>query len=167
MKTKHLVLMVLVAVAGPAVAVNKCEGSDGRTVFQDAPCAGRGETVQVRPAAGAAPSASVPSQSEAQRLEAIVESSQRDRRKQDLGERLVPQARTAISRHRAQCDADIRRLEQEKGRYVQNLYGKTHAAQMASEIATLTSRCDTRERELKEAHEQLVKECATLSCTPL
>ena len=36
----------------PAWAVNKCTGPDGKVAFQDAPCAGKGEKVDVRPASG-------------------------------------------------------------------------------------------------------------------
>ena len=45
--------------AAPAWAINKCTGADGKVVFQDAPCAGKGETLDVRPASGHA--ARVPS----------------------------------------------------------------------------------------------------------
>ena len=31
----------------PAAAVNKCTGPDGKTVFQDAPCEGKGEKVRI------------------------------------------------------------------------------------------------------------------------
>lgn len=43
------------SMAAPAWAVNKCTGPDGKVSFQDAPCAGKGEKLEVRPAAGAAP----------------------------------------------------------------------------------------------------------------
>jgi hypothetical protein len=41
---------VLLGVASPAWAVNKCTGADGKVSFQDAPCDGAGEKVDVRPA---------------------------------------------------------------------------------------------------------------------
>ena len=47
--------VAVLAVTGPAWAVNKCTGPDGKTVFQDAPCAGKGEKIEVRPASGSAP----------------------------------------------------------------------------------------------------------------
>ncbi len=37
-----------------ALAINKCKGPNGTTVFQDAPCSGAGETLTVRPATGPA-----------------------------------------------------------------------------------------------------------------
>lgn len=39
----------------PAAAVNKCTAPDGTIAFQDAPCAGKGEAITVRPASGRAP----------------------------------------------------------------------------------------------------------------
>ena len=45
-----------------AWAVNKCTGPDGKVAFQDAPCAGKGERLEVRPASGhAAAAAAAPS----------------------------------------------------------------------------------------------------------
>lgn len=47
-------LTVALFAATPAWAVNKCIGPDGKVVFQDAPCTGKGEKLDVRPASGAA-----------------------------------------------------------------------------------------------------------------
>lgn len=41
----------------PAWAVNKCTDAAGKVSFQDAPCAGKGETLTVRPSGGAVPPA--------------------------------------------------------------------------------------------------------------
>jgi len=43
---------LLLAVNAPAWALNKCVGPNGATVFQDAPCAGQGGPVVVKPASG-------------------------------------------------------------------------------------------------------------------
>lgn len=58
-------LAAALSAAAPAWAVNKCMGPDGKTVFQDAPCTGKGEKLEVRPASGfavrpPAPAASAP-----------------------------------------------------------------------------------------------------------
>lgn len=53
---KTLILAcALVSLGTPSWAVNKCTGPDGKVSFQDAPCAGKGEKLDVRPAAGDAP----------------------------------------------------------------------------------------------------------------
>jgi hypothetical protein len=47
---------LLTLATAPAWAVNKCTGPDGAVVFQDAPCAGKGEVVRVTGAGQADPS---------------------------------------------------------------------------------------------------------------
>ena len=155
-----------------AWAVNKCTGPDGAVVFQDAPCAGKGEALTVRPASGAARAAPAPAgsgveapakpQTEAQRIESNIAASQKERRLRDLTEREVPRADGAIRAHAQACKEEQDRLEQAKGRYVQNLYGKTDAAQKASEQAAAAARCDTKDRDLREWHARLKNECQQL-----
>ncbi len=48
MKIKHAVLLGFTVASAPAWAINKCAAPDGKMVFQDAPCAGEGETLDVR-----------------------------------------------------------------------------------------------------------------------
>lgn len=53
MYKKTLFLIALVgSVSGPAHAISKCTGADGKVVFQDAPCEGKGDVLNVRPASG-------------------------------------------------------------------------------------------------------------------
>jgi len=47
-------LLALALTCAPAWAINKCTGADGKVVFQDLPCAGQGEVIEVKPASGAA-----------------------------------------------------------------------------------------------------------------
>lgn len=47
-------IVALLAGLKAAWAVNKCTGADGKVSFQDAPCAGNGEQIDVRPASGPA-----------------------------------------------------------------------------------------------------------------
>ena len=51
-KAMFLIAALLVA---PAWAVNKCTGPDGKVAFQDAPCVGKGEKIEVLPASGGTP----------------------------------------------------------------------------------------------------------------
>ncbi len=163
--------------AGSAHAVNKCSGADGKVVFQDAPCAGKGQQIEVKPASGAgvpglastAPkTASAPAvgaaSTEAQRLEGLVAASQRARRAQDLRDRLLPEVEVARSRHRIGCEQKQKDLASQQYAYVQNMYGKTHAAQIASEMAATAASCETKDRELKEALDALLQECGFLKC---
>jgi len=52
---KHAVLLIAALAITPVWAINKCSGADGKTVFQDAPCTGKGEIIDVKPASGKAP----------------------------------------------------------------------------------------------------------------
>lgn len=53
----HAILLAALLAASPAWAINKCTGADGKVVYQDAPCEGKGEKIEVRPASGPARSA--------------------------------------------------------------------------------------------------------------
>lgn len=158
----------------PAAAINKCTGTDGKVTFQDAPCsAGKSETLDVKPASGrvaspgalspSAPASSAP-MTEAARLEGIVAASQKSRRALELRERLLPDAERAVSAHRHACAEKQKTLAADQYAYRQNLYGKTHAAQIASEMAAAAALCDTKDRELRDVVETLTKECASLRC---
>lgn len=169
--TAGLLAAIAVLVCEPAAAINKCTGADGRVVFQDAPCSGKGEQLDVRPATGSAakaqtamPAGGGASSSEAQRLEGLIATSQRQRRAQDLRERLLPNAEEARNSHRAGCAQRQKDLAAQQYAYQQNLYGKTHAAQIASEMAASAASCETRDRELKESLDALVNECTALRC---
>lgn len=164
-------LLAIALCAGSAHAINKCTGPDGRVSFQDAPCAGKGEVFNPRAtaqpptpvAANPAKSASAP-QTEAQRLEGIVSNSQRKRRAQDLRDRYLPLAEDQLRDHRAACERAQEDMAAKQYIYQQNLYGKTHAAQMASEMAAAAVKCQQKEALLKDSLEALAKECAALTC---
>lgn len=49
---KHAILLSAALVVAPAWAVNKCTGPDGKISFQETPCPGKGEKIEVRPASG-------------------------------------------------------------------------------------------------------------------
>ncbi len=164
---------LLFALCAPAWAINKCTGADGKIAFQDAPCQGRGEVLSVKPASGrvgagaaariAAPGASAPLHaSEAQRIDAQVVASQRERHLHDVETLFVPQAAWAIDTHRRACEQEQNDLASGQYKFRQNLYGKTHAAQVASEMAAASARCETRDRELREQLAAQKSECVAL-----
>lgn len=168
-KTTIAALLLTIAVA-PAWAVNKCTGPDGAVVFQDAPCAGKGGAVAVRPASGHAKATAVEPQvadtsrpmTEAQRIELQISQSQQARRKQDLEVRLVPGARAEIGRHRTQCDRELEGLKAQKSRANNNLAGATWEASISGEMTAVATRCDTRNKELRDDADKLIAECQKL-----
>ncbi|MBX9610316.1 MAG: hypothetical protein K2X51_01680 [Burkholderiales bacterium] len=163
-------VVVAAAIASPSVwPINKCTLPDGSVSFQDAPCTGssKGQVLDVKPASGAvAPPLRVDAQgrpiTEAQRLEGIIAASQQKRRLQDLSEREVPAAEVRVRQHLAQCSAEQAALEREKYAYKPNLFGKAHAAQVASEQATAALRCDTLDRDYRLKADALRAECQAL-----
>jgi hypothetical protein len=165
---KHIFTAALLLASLQAQAINKCTSPDGSTVFQDAPCQGKGGAMVVRPAAGQAKPAATEKDrqaqplSEAQRIEASIAASQKERRLRELTQRLVPQADAAVQTNLANCRTEQARLEREQFAYVQNLYGKTHAAQKAAELAAAATRCDTRDRDLRTSADTLRTECKVL-----
>jgi len=94
------VCSLLLAFVAPAWAIHKCTDDKGKVSFQDAPCTGQGEKIEVRPAMqGAAPAQ--PSPSVAQEG-AFGPTWQRKNYLQSQG---VPQARAAIERNQRECAA--------------------------------------------------------------
>lgn len=164
--------IAFVLTTGQALAINKCTTTDGKVAFQDTPCAGAGknEKIEVRPASGNIPAAlgasaagKVPI-SEAERLNALTAASQNDRRRIDLRDRLVPSAKAMLSQNTQQCAQKQEQLAAEQYRYVQNLYGKTHAAQAASEMAAAAAICATKDRDLRDTLDKLQVECTAADC---
>jgi len=175
---KTVAAIALLTIAGtPAWAIDKCTGPDGKVIFQDAPCAGRGETITVRPASGPSPSraqaqgadaASGGSGNEkrpltaAQRIEQQIAASQQARRKQELEVRVVPDAEFAVAQHRMQCDQQIRDLQAKRATANNNLAGATWEVSIAQEMTAIATRCDTRHRELREHADRVRAECQRL-----
>lgn len=166
--------IAVAAMAGtaPAWAVNKCV-IDGQTVFQDAACPGKGEEIRVRPSSGPSrpPAASADSSpaapvnkplSEAQRIEAKVKESQDSRRKTDLESRIVPGTKSEIERQRVQCDREYQALQAKKVLAKNNLAGATWENSISSEMSALATRCDTRNRDLRDELERARAECQKL-----
>jgi len=158
----------------PAQAINKCTQADGSVVFQDAPCRGKGEALVVKPASGyAAPRAAepgpeagahgvAPSSSNVQAMEERMAASQREREARNIEQQSLPIAEHNIRQFLDRCKLEQDRLRQEQYAYVQNLYGKTHAAQKASEMAAAAARCDATERQMRDQVAQMVKQCKDL-----
>ena len=172
MKPFMLFAAVLAALCAPAWAVNKCTGADGRVSFQDAPCSGKGESLNVRPARGDAPAAPAAApadgaaagapRTEAQRLEGLISESQRLRKVQEYELRIVPGAQSAIANQRRQCDAQLQALKDKKRLANDNLAGATWESSISTEMTAVATRCDTYAAELRSDLEARKKECQAL-----
>ena len=158
------IAMLLLAVAGggPAMAVNKCTGADGRVTYQDAPCVGgKSQEVDVSPPVGGG---KLPPSSEAARIEGVIAASQRSRRALELRERLLPEAEAAVQKNQASCDARHKELVEQRAAAGQNRFMRGQAQEANAELRTIRTTCQAKDRELKATLQSLLRECASLRC---
>lgn len=165
--TRYATLFLL-AVSSPAWAINKCKGPDGKISFQDAPCPGQGEKIDVRPASGSAPqiqpapataAVAVPTAQPAKKEGAFGESWQR---KTYLENRGIADARAAIDNHQRGCLAKQAELAARKGRANNNLAGATWEQSISAEMQAAATLCESRSRELRAEFDALQKELRDL-----
>lgn len=146
---------VLLGFVPAAWAVNKCTGADGKLSFQDAPCEGTGEKVDVRPAMeGATPVQPAPSVG---KEGAFGPSWQRKNYLQNQG---IPQARAAIERNQRECAAAPEEAVAQAGPLRRgNLpQGSQFAQERAAEAAKNKAACETRTQELRQQLKALEEE---------
>ena len=142
----------------PAWAINKCTDADGKVSFQDAPCAGQGETIEVRPAVqGATPIQ--PPRSTAKEG-AFGPTWQRKHYLQSQG---VPQARAAIERNQQECAAQPEEVTTHAGPLRRStlpsgsLFAQERGASDADSKAACNARTEALRRQLKSLEEELAK----------
>lgn len=163
------VALVALAVCGPALAINKCTMPNGKISFQDAPCPGQGETIEVKPASGRAPApaSSDPAATAAQPAAkpAKKEGAFGDtwRRKTDLEQHLISSARGELNGHLQGCERQQRELAAKKGHARNNLAGATWEQSISAEMQAAATTCDTKARDLRARLDSLEKELRELS----
>lgn len=143
----------------PAWGINKCTGADGKVSFQDAPCVGDGEKIEVRPAMqGATP---IPPSPSATQEGAFGPSWQR---KNYLRSQGIPQARAAIERNQRECAAAPQQQEgvAQTGPLRRSLgAGSMFAQERADGAAKAKAACEERtqglRKQLKSLEEELAK----------
>lgn len=162
--------------AAPVWAINKCTGPDGKAVFQDAPCAGKGEQILVKPASGNAPVAPAPTAATptstataapagtpaaaTQKKEGAFGESWR--RKTDLESHLISNAKAALNAHLKDCDAQQRQLASKKNLARNNLAGATWEQSISAEMQAAATNCDTKARDMRARLEGYEKELREL-----
>lgn len=154
---RYAVCALALGCLAPAWAVNKCTGADGRVSFQDAPCTGQGEKIDVRPAIeGVSPAQPSPA---AMKEGVFGETWQRKTYLETQG---VPQARAAVERNRQECEApqsDSARLYALR----RGLASGSLFAQVAeAEAAKAKAACEARTTELREQLQSLEGELSSL-----
>lgn len=171
------ILIALLLPWGTAQAINKCTGADGKIVFQDAPCMGQGEKIEVRPASGAAPKSAPAMASDAAGANPAPAQATAPARKENVfGERWqrrtylenrgIPDAHAAIDGHQADCAAQQAQLAAKKKRATNSLAGATWEDSISGEMQAAATTCDTRARELRAELDSLRKELRELQARP-
>ena len=155
-----IVIGAMLLAAAPAWAINKCTGADGKVVFQDAPCAGRGEAIDVRPASGHAPKAPpAPAATDAAQATPAKPARKEGafgatwQRRTYLENRGIPDAEAALYTNKKSC-------EQKQAN--NNLAGATYLQSLAAEMQAAATMCDVRSRELNAELDAMKKELREL-----
>lgn len=168
------VLLAVALAVAPTWAINKCKGADGKFVFQDAPCVGSGERIDVRPASGhapapapvqagsaatAAPAAAAPAQPAGKKEGTFGASWQR---KTDLETHLIKNTRASLNNHLQACAAQQSALARKKGQARNNLAGATWEQSISAEMQAAATICDTKARDIRAQLEGYEKELREL-----
>lgn len=173
MNIKIALLAASVLLAAPAWAINKCKGPDGKVTFQDAPCAGSGEKIEVKPASGNAPKPPSPApQSEAAATGTPPTAATAKKKEGAFGDswqrrtflenRGVPDAEAAVNAHRLNCEQKQASLRARQGSANNNLAGATYLQSLAAEMQATATMCDVRSRELNANLDSMKKELREL-----
>lgn len=160
-------LLACALAAGPGWTINKCTDARGKVAFQDAPCAGKGEKIEVHPASGparaAAPTATAagtPAAAPAAPKEGVFGESWQ--RRTYLENRGIADARSALQAQLNQCEAKQAELAAKKGRARNNLAGATWEQSISTEMQAAATLCDAKTRELRTRLEGYEKELREL-----
>jgi len=155
---RYLILLMLFA-ASPSWAIFKCT-VDGKTAFQDAPCAG-GQAIKplYEPEKiGAAPPRAIVPQSgeslEQERLRHETEYALRDKQVQ-------------LNNFRAKCDAEVKAIAANRRGFNDNVAGAMRGQAEAAAAQAYATNCATQSRTIEADLEDLRRQCAAQGCKPL
>lgn len=169
---KHVIVLSALALlaATPVWAINKCTGADGKVAFQDAPCAGKGEKIEVRPASGAAPKAAASAAGATATTGVAAPPAKKKegafgeswRRRTYLENQGVPGARGALQSNKRDCERKLADLEARKSTANNNLAGATYLQSLSAQMQAEATMCDMRSRDLSTKLQALEKELGEL-----
>jgi len=149
--------------------VYKCR-IDGKTVFSDRPCSADATKIDVRPAAGRAPSAEqggitdaptgVPINSSTN-PRALLDRMERERRVREL-EYEIQRRRSKIVDEQAAMEREVATLREKKTHANNNLAGATWEKSISEEMSAVVARYDVRIRTLQDEIDRLDRDLAGL-----
>lgn len=152
---RYAACVLVLGLVPPAWAINKCTDAQGKVSFQEAPCPGEGEKIEVRPAMPApavAPPPRKPSKEGA--------FGETWRRKQYLQSQGIPQARAALERNQRECAAAPAEAVAHAGPLRRgNLpQGSQFVQEQEAASAKDKAACEARSEELRQQLKALEKE---------
>lgn len=164
--------------ASPALAMYKCKDADGHTAFQERPCEAtgtKGNQIEVRPAAGHAPSAAPAAstqataapaadapQTEAERLRKLNERDRKQRRLKDLNEREISEAEGRIRSATNKCERRMGSAHGLKAYANNNLAGATWEQSLSTEMQAYATQCSAELSRYNAALDRLLAEKSRL-----
>lgn len=149
---RHAACALALGFLAPAWAIHKCTDAQGKVSFQDAPCTGEGEKIEVRPAMEGATPITPPA------ANAGAGSTAKEgafgptwQRKRYLQNQAIPEARAAVERNQRECTAQPAEAVAQSTPLRLSLAAGT---QFAQEGATAAGRnkaaCEARTQELRD-----------------
>ncbi|WP_298210641.1 DUF4124 domain-containing protein [Acidovorax sp.] len=153
-----VVCILTIGFLAPAWAINKCTGTDGKVSFQDAPCVGEGEKIEVKPVIqGATPIQTKPATTKEGAFGAAWQ------RKNYLQTQGVPQARAAVERSQQECVAQPE-VTTHAGPLRRSTLasGSVFAQERATAAADSKAACEARTNELRKQLDLLEDELRNL-----
>jgi hypothetical protein len=163
MKSASLICLCLgVVLAGPALAIYRCQAPNGTISFQDKRCpeGSREQTIDTP-----APPPLVNGADDGQRAQQIQrdqESSTQALRKTQLESTMLPAAQSALASHRQACEQELSTLRTRREGTSGRFPGQQQSLDDA--VADAQARCERQGRELADRVETLRSECAALQC---
>jgi len=155
---RYALWLVVLGCMSPAWAVYKCTDANGKVSFQDAPCPGQGQKIEVRPGTRGATPVQAPGSVAAEGAFGATW-----QRKNYLQTKGIPQARAAVERSQRECAATGEVAAHAGPLRRGNLPAGNHPVQdMAAKAAEAKAACDARTQSLREQLQDLEKELAGL-----
>lgn len=144
-----------------ASAINKCVDERGKAVFQDAPCPGKGEKIEVRSATGTPPPV-VPASAAAAAGAAPAAKPKLDSstelRRIELETYLIKNKRDQVAGTNADCQRRLAQLAESKKDAANNLAGAVYETSVSSEMQSVSVMCQSKTMQLQAELQELERE---------
>ena len=154
-----IAIVACLAMSGQALAINKCTDARGKAVFQDAPCHGKGDKIEVRSATGTPPPAApasapaTPGAAAKPKLDSSTEL-----RRIELETYLVKNKRDQVAGTNADCQRRLAQLAESKKDAANNLAGAVYETSVSSEMQSVSVMCQSKTMQLQAELQELERE---------